>query len=414
MPVQINNMSKVLFYSPIMEHPAVGGPQLRIENSVKVLSGICDLYVINGDSSATSETHVFYQKYTKNYYAIRTGSYSDLKGNISVTLEKVLNKIFKTRLRSQAKLITNWAEIHKINLIWIGYGNISYPLIKRLKKLAPNIRLVCDTDSVWSRFIIREIPHISGFAKFITYYYALKKRREERAWVNLCDVTTAVSEIDARYYRALTIKSSSIHIFANVIDKSSYSYRLSASQDLITPALYLAGSFGKPESSMNLAARWVISEIFPLVQKRVPRCHLYIVGNNSDIEFGGIKNSSITVTGRVDTVLPYLIGASVALVPLKFESGTRFKILEAGICRLPVVSTTLGAEGLNVKNGVNILIADTNTEFAEAIISLLENRTKANLIAENLYKVIESNYGLEVLKLQAGEIFKYLNMKIAG
>jgi glycosyltransferase involved in cell wall biosynthesis len=120
------------------------------------------------------------------------------------------------------------------------------------------------------------------------------------------------------------------------------------------------------------------------------------------------------VTGRVDTVLPYLIGASVALVPLKFESGTRFKILEAGICRLPVVSTTLGAEGLNVKNGVNILIADTNTEFAEAIISLLENRTKANLIAENLYKVIESNYGLEVLKLQAGEIFKYLNMKIAG
>jgi glycosyltransferase involved in cell wall biosynthesis len=165
---------------------------------------------------------------------------------------------------------------------------------------------------------------------------------------------------------------------------------------------------------MNLAARWVISEIFPLVQKRVPRCHLYIVGNNSDIEFGGIKNSSITVTGRVDTVLPYLIGASVALVPLKFESGTRFKILEAGICRLPVVSTTLGAEGLNVKNGVNILIADTNTEFAEAIISLLENRTKANLIAENLYKVIESNYGLEVLKLQAGEIFKYLNMKIAG
>lgn len=407
-------MAKVLFFSPIMEHPPVGGPQLRIENSVKALSEICDLYIINGDSNATTQTNEFFQKYSSRYYVFKTWQSSGSVKSALLILEKVLNKIFKTRLQSQSKLIANWVMSHDIELIWFGYGNISYPLIKRVKKLLPQVKVVCDTDSVWSRFILREIPYATGFKKIKKKYSGIKKQREEKALVSLCEVTTAVSEVDAEYYRSLTKNKSSVHIFANVIDAYSYAIHSPPPHDYISPALYLAGSFGGPESSMNLAARWIIADVFPMVQKKVSDCHLYIVGNNSEIEFGELKHPNITVTGRLDSVLPYLKNASVALVPLKFESGTRFKILEAGICRVPVVSTTLGAEGLEVANGVNILIADTSIEFAEAIISLLENEAMADFIAENLYKIIDSGYGLEVLKFQAREIFNYLNIKLAG
>ena len=115
------------------------------------------------------------------------------------------------------------------------------------------------------------------------------------------------------------------------------------------PSIYLAGSFGHINSPMDQAALWMIEEIMPLVWKEISNAKLYIVGKNSEKCFNKFsKNKNITTTGKVESVLPYLMFSNVSVVPLKFESGTRFKILESAACNIPVVSTTLGAEGLNL------------------------------------------------------------------
>src|SRR4029077_17781489 len=137
--------------------------------------------------------------------------------------------------------------------------------------------------------------------------------------------------------------------------------------------VYLAGTFW-PGSPMEDAARWVIENILPIVRQQIPNLHLYIVGADSDKTVPDISDPKITITGKLPSVLPYLSHADVSLVPLRFESGTRFKILEAGACGIPVVSTTLGAEGIAVEHGRDILLADEPEAFASSIIRLIKER----------------------------------------
>jgi glycosyltransferase involved in cell wall biosynthesis len=121
-----------------------------------------------------------------------------------------------------------------------------------------------------------------------------------------------------------------------------------------------------------------------------------------------IEDPGITITGEVPSVLPYLCHANVAVVPLRFESGTRFKILEAGACGIPVVSTTLGAEGLAVIHGEHLLIADDAGSFAEAIVRLLRDRDLAHRLSENLGRLIREKYSIAALVEEGRRILDYL------
>jgi len=122
-----------------------------------------------------------------------------------------------------------------------------------------------------------------------------------------------------------------------------------------------------------------------------------------------ISDPKITVTGKLPSVLSYLSHVDVALVPLKFESGTRFKILEAGACKIPLVSTTLGAEGIPVIDGEHILIADEFETFANAIIKLLNNKEFANRLALNCHNLVNEHFSVDFLAGEAKRILEYLN-----
>jgi glycosyltransferase involved in cell wall biosynthesis len=174
-----------------------------------------------------------------------------------------------------------------------------------------------------------------------------------------------------------------------------------------SPSILLVGSFG-PNSPMNIAAKWVFDEILPKLHETFPKLHFYIVGDGSDKEFGHIKNPNITVKGRVVSVLPYLCYTDVALVPLKFESGTRFKILEAGACGIPIVSTTLGAEGIPVINNKHILIANTSRSFTNAILKIIKDNNLGKKISQNCHNLVKSNFTISNLVAEAKDILKYL------
>jgi glycosyltransferase involved in cell wall biosynthesis len=110
----------------------------------------------------------------------------------------------------------------------------------------------------------------------------------------------------------------------------------------------------------------------------------------------------------VKTVLPYLYNADVSTVPLFFESGTRFKILEAGACGIPVVSTTLGAEGIPATHGKDILIADSPTDFAESIIKLINDKVLSQEIAHNLQTLVQDKFSIASLQVEADQKIRAL------
>ena len=277
-----------------------------------------------------------------------------------------------------------------------------------MRRRRPTLKLICDTDSVWSRFVLRELPYASGLRRARIQWSGRRKEAEERDFVAMCDVTTGVSEVDVAYYRSIADDPGRIFLFSNVIDLASYQSRPPAPAGLRRPSIYLAGSFGHYHSPMDVAARWVISEILPRVRREIPDVHFYILGTNSDRTLGHITDPGITVTGRVPSVLPYLCHTDVALVPLTFESGTRFKILEAGACRTPIVSTVLGAEGIDVEDGHSILLADDPDEFAQAVLRLLRDKELAARLATGCYELVSKRYSVASLRVEAHAILEYL------
>ncbi|MCX6844367.1 MAG: glycosyltransferase family 4 protein [candidate division WOR-3 bacterium] len=301
------------------------------------------------------------------------------------------------------------ADMVKADVIWLGYGGISYPLLKYIKNYS-DYRVVVDTDSVWSRFVLRGL----SFAKTTEERQQIerqgKEKEEEERWgTQMADVTTAVSGVDADYFRGLAREPRQVHMFPNVIDADAYRSVPPPAEGIRSPSIYLAGSFFDATCPMVDAARWVIREVLPLVRKRIPSVHFYIVGKGSDRFLTDLRDPGVTVTGQIASVLPYLCHVEAALVPLRWESGTRFKILEAGACGTPVVSTTLGAEGLPVVHERDVLIADTPKSFADSVIRILEDRVLAARLAVSLRELVLRDFSIDSLAAQGRQILEYLS-----
>jgi hypothetical protein len=139
------------------------------------------------------------------------------------------------------------------------------------------------------------------------------------------------------------------------------------------PSLLLAGSFGYPPNAD--AASFLVSSIVPRIREHVPAVTLRLVGEPNASVAGLARPGEVVVVGQVPAMEPELARADLVVVPLRFGSGTRVKILEAAAHRIPVVSTTLGAEGLGFEDGRHLLVADDPESFALACVRLLKEPT---------------------------------------
>ncbi len=405
---------RILFSTPVLKHPPTGGPFLRIENTIKALSQISDLYIYSRVALDKSG-YEFYRSLCSEFYfspfvTRKKGFGTFIKRIINLISRKVIKRnVFdmSTESDSAYKDLIKVADDIDADLIWLGYGNISYPLLRYIKSNS-NYKVILDTDSVFSRYILRELPFADNEGDHQRIEKKGIEKQSEESWgTKIADVTTAVSEVDAKYYRSLAERTEQIHIFSNVIDIDSYNKQPTPPKDIKKPYVYLAGTFWT-NSPMDDAARWTIKEVLPLVRNKIPNVHLYIIGMGSSTILSDINDPAITITGELPSVLPYLCHADVALVPLRFESGTRFKILEAGACYVPIVSTTLGAEGIPITNDKDIIIADEPAEFANGIIKLINDRKFSGSLTNDLHRLIAEKNSISSLVNQGNQIIDYL------
>lgn len=402
------NKPLVLYTSSVLSHPPIGGPELRVENSIKALSQVAQV--------------VLYCRKQKEYsggniaedYLLRYCTRVCFAPKIPLII-RVASKLFGTLKAFSADRINSWwiyRDLKKVivevnpSVIWLGYGNISFSLLRYLKKRI-KIPVVCDTDSVWSRFVGREKEFVTDpHQRKIIEKKEKQKEREEQLSTQLADVTTAVSRVDADYYKQYVKNEKRVQIFSNVIDLNSYKSIPDPAEDITNHSIYIAGSFFARGCPMEHAVRWFIEKVFPILKSEISDAQVIIIGKGSDQLLTDIKDPAINIKGRVDSVLPYLCHAGVIAVPLWFESGTRFKILEAGACKKAVVSTTIGAEGIPVTHGKNMLLTDEHEDFAEQIIRIQKDYELANTLGKNLYELIHSTFSLDSHAGEAQEIIR--------
>jgi glycosyltransferase involved in cell wall biosynthesis len=143
------------------------------------------------------------------------------------------------------------------------------------------------------------------------------------------------------------------------------------------------------------AIQFFTREIMPLIRERRPEVKLTVVGRKpyaSLLELSK-RDPSIIVTGRVEDVRPFMERAAAYIVPIRIGGGTRLKIYEAMAMEKPVVSTTVGAEGLPVRDGEDLLIADTPRAFADAVVRVLTDAELARGLGERSASTVREQFG---------------------
>ena len=218
-----------------------------------------------------------------------------------------------------------------------------------------------------------------------------KMKADELAWARLQDVVLTTSDRD----KALFAKdlSNPIYVVPNGMDGEYFAPR----PDVVPEehALVFTGMMGYVPNHDGIT--WFLDEVLPLIQRRVPKVKLYVVGKSPPEQITRRASDSVVVTGTVPDVRPFVWRSSVYVVPLRMGGGTRLKVAEALAMKKPMVSTRIGCEGIDLKDGESALMADTPQDFADAVVRLLGDGALRKLLAENGHAVARQKYDWNVI-----------------
>jgi sugar transferase (PEP-CTERM/EpsH1 system associated) len=251
--------------------------------------------------------------------------------------------------------------------------------------------IVVDWHNVESEVMWRyAATSVSGFKKLAAKRTARLIERAEDRLLASCSMHTVTSERERQKLLARH-PDANIMVIPNGVDAGYYSASEIAkasrqtNQSRSKPSIVFVGYM---DYHANIdAVTWFSRTVWPEIARNYPEIQLTIVGRDPTSEVRSLASDRIHVTGTVDDVRPYYASAIAAIAPIRSGSGTRLKILEAMAAGVPVVSTRLGAEGLDAEDDVHLLLADSGAEFVAAIrriVSFAETRNRLSTAARSL------------------------------
>src|SRR5215203_4219023 len=227
-----------------------------------------------------------------------------------------------------------------------------------------------------------------------------RMRRVEREQCRRFDHVVAVSPEDAAVFRQ-AYGVDSVSSVPTGVDTDFF--RPSGAVSRKAASIVFTGSMDWMPNEDGMV--WFVEQILPRIEQAVPEATLTIVGRNPTARVNALAEGRprVTVTGTVKDVRPYLEAASVVVVPLRVGGGTRIKIYEAMGMERAVVSTTIGAEGLDVRDGKHIILADDPATFADAVLGLLRSPERAAEIGQSAATHVRTHFGWAAVAEQFAE-----------
>lgn len=155
------------------------------------------------------------------------------------------------------------------------------------------------------------------------------------------------------------------------------------------------------------AAKFLVRQIWPLIREKYPKAKLWIVGRNPTPDISSLeKLPGVSVDGGVEDIRDAYRRASVLLAPIRNGRGTKYKILEAMASKTPIVGTPLAVEGIDVKNGQDVLIGKTAQELAGQTIKILKDPKVGLDLASSAYRLIQNKYNWEIISSDLDRVYK--------
>ncbi len=297
-----------------------------------------------------------------------------------------------------AQALTHMLEQTPYNLVQMESLEMTIyaPVVRRVQ---PGTPLIYDSfnaefdlqRSIWQAEK-RQLSRLPGALYSFVQWRRLT--RYERQVIHTVTHTIAVSQADAAAFQRL-VPGCAVTVVPNGIDTRRYA-REDTTLDLGPAALVFTGSMDyRPNVD---AVLWFAEHVFERVREHVPEAKFFVVGNRPHHRLNALRNrAGVQITGWVPDVNPFLHAATVYVAPLRMGSGTRLKLLQAMAARRAIVSTSTGAQGLDVQDRVHLRLADTAETFTAAIIELLQRPAERAALGERAAEHVARCYDWSVI-----------------
>ena len=271
------------------------------------------------------------------------------------------------------------------------------------------IPLTLAHHNVESQLMARRAERERGFAQ--RWYVRSQAERLRRLEARVCRdfVNIMVSDADAETLRGICPDAHTC-VVSNGVDTEYFRPR--SGQE--TPLLVFTGGMGM--FANRDAVHWFIDEIWPLVRVQVPEARFAAIGKfpSQHARESAARDPSIEVPGFVDDIRPVVARAAIYVVPMRVGGGTRLKVLDAMAQGKAIVSTTLGAEGIDATAGEHFELADDPASFAACVVKLLRDPTERARLGAAARKRIEEKYAWSALGEKLGRIYRQVTSSVAA
>lgn len=384
----------ILYVSQIPPSPATYGAQRRIQGLMSALARDHDIDAIalvpRGLDAGDAERAM--RAYCRHVVLIPSPRWEGLPRRIAQVRALASRTSFERRIFDSAGMGRAIAKLMSARAFDVA--NVEFPFLAhhrfdRAPPGAPTPLRVLDEHNIEFDLARQQSGGEQGWLRrFHNATNWPKIQREELQAFRTFDGVTFCSEADERRARDL-VPSLRSAVVPNSVDVEEFR----PGPHLPPPDGETVMFFGAINYFPNVdGLLYFLREIWPLLERSHPRARLKIVGQSPTSDILAFRGPRIEVTGKVDDPRPHLSSAQVTIAPLRIGGGTRFKILEAMAMGRPVVSTSLGAEGIDAQPGSEILIADDPPSFARAVGRVLDDRALAARLSAGGRALVEERY----------------------
>lgn len=234
-------------------------------------------------------------------------------------------------------------------------------------------------------------------------------RRYEAAMYARSRLIFAVSRIDAEEIRALAGSGVAVSVVPIAVEAGAMTPVRPLADG--PQALFVGGLDWPPNGE---AVEWFLRDVWPLVTAQRPDATFAVVGRGERLLARRWRETpGVRFTGRVPDVTPWFAASRVHVVPLRAGSGMRVKILDAFARGVPIVTTTIGVEGIDVEPGVQALVADEAPAFADAVLQVFEDGRRAEALAAAARQLVLERYDTSVVGRQVRDALRPLAVDVA-
>jgi glycosyltransferase involved in cell wall biosynthesis len=380
---------KILFISRWFPYPPDNGSKIRVFNLIKHLSSRHEVHLVSfasgtvGDGRLDAMRRYCRQVNVANYRPFQPRRLKALLG------------FFSWRPRSLVDIYS--VEMRKL-VEQAGHGRSFDVVIASQIEMAPYAMTLSGTPR-----ILEEVELTSLYESFIKQRHPLRKSRRGLMWWKLSryvadllrdfDGCTVVSGYERERVLQVSPGYCPIGIVPNGVDVA-----------------YYTADFGPPEADTLVysgaltydanfdAVDFFLREVFPLIRARRPGVKLFVTGKVEGVPVDRLPGKNgVVFTGYLDDIRPRIARSWVNVVPLRIGGGTRLKILESLALGTPVVTTSKGAEGLDLAPGRDLLVADEPADFAAAVLHLLQDGKLREKLGRNGYQAVKTKYDWQTI-----------------